>query len=61
MSEDIKKLFERKCKNCRFFQIRHGNAEMGECRHSPPVDGWPDVMALDWCGQFTPDIQEISA
>lgn len=24
------------------------------CRRFPPTDGWPTVLADDWCGEFKP-------
>ena len=53
------------CSCCRFFnpatpapyvtsEWLRGRAD-GECRRrSPAIKGWPEVHAIDWCGQFAP-------
>lgn len=52
----------RTCSNCRFFDVVliHETAGLGTgepgtiCRRFPPSDGaWSDVLADDWCGEWS--------
>jgi len=54
------------CIKCKYFE-KTGEGEPGECRHYPPdthvVDGelvtvFPQVLADEWCGEWTEQAEE---
>lgn len=51
----------RNCGQCHFFEpiiVFEHTAEDAQgdpttiCRRFPPTDGWPSVLADDWCGEW---------
>lgn len=52
---------EGSCSDCRYFEmvVVHDDDVSDQaqpdtiCRRFPPADGWPVVLADDWCGEWS--------
>lgn len=44
------------CETCAFVLLKRTEFTSFECRRNPPVanttNGWPQVFANDWCGEY---------
>jgi hypothetical protein len=47
---------DKTCTNCAYYHPTDKDRLKGECRIKAPLQwsthNWPDVDALDWCGEF---------